>query len=235
MLPTLAVEEIAIMPFDNLSDDEMANLRDREAVHAECEDWGEDRVQAYVDAHPDDAERVHRLEWLNLKARAANKQVADPEWGAMSPKIRRAIKASWESGMPPMASALYGRWWQLETWLRSLIYVELKAALGGKWVEALRKTSEDRQLKEHGFRYMATPDAQNRLAYTDASLLFKIMQENWTLFISHSRYAAICRMAVSWPRIGTSLTLCGYDGCANIRAQSSNSKAFSRVCTLRRL
>ena len=39
-----------------------------------------------------------------------------------------------------------------------------------------------------------------------------------TLFISHSRYAAICRMAGSWPRIGTALTLCGYDGCSNIRA-----------------
>lgn len=94
MLPTLAVEEIA-MPFDNLSDDETANLRDREAVHAECEDWGEDLVQAYVDAHLDEAERVYRLEWLNLKARAANKQVADPAWAAISPEIKRAIKASW--------------------------------------------------------------------------------------------------------------------------------------------
>lgn len=81
-----------------------------------------------------------------------------------------------------MASALYGRWWQLETWLRSLIYVELKAALGGKWVEVLEKPSQSRQLKDDSFRYMATPDAQNRLAYTDASVLFKIMEEHWDLF-----------------------------------------------------
>ena len=55
---------------------------------------------------------------------------ADREWPPMSPEIQRAIKDSWENGMPPMASALYGRWWELETWLRSLIYVELKARLG---------------------------------------------------------------------------------------------------------
>jgi hypothetical protein len=79
------------------------NLRDREAVHDECEDWGEDRVQAYVDAHLDDAERVHRLEWLNLKARAANKQVTDREWAEMSPEIERAIKLDFgHSGIDPL-------------------------------------------------------------------------------------------------------------------------------------
>jgi hypothetical protein len=109
---------------------------------------------------------------------------ADREWAAISPKIRHAIKAGWESGMPTMASALYCRWWQLETWLRLLIYVELKAARGGKWVEALEEASESRQLEEHSFRYMATSDAQNRLAYTDASGLFKIMSKHWNLFES---------------------------------------------------
>lgn len=159
---------------------DLMNPRSREAVHAECEDWGENRVQAYVDTHPDDAERAHRLEWLNIKMRDVNKRVADHEWEAISPEIQRAIKASWAYGMPPMASAVYGRWWQLETWLRSLIYVELKAKFGGKWAEALEPRSESRQRGEHS--YMATPDAQNRLAYTDASVLFKIIREHWELF-----------------------------------------------------
>jgi len=39
---------------------------------------------------------------------------ADREWPPMSPEIKGAIKDSWENGMPPMASALYGRWWELE-------------------------------------------------------------------------------------------------------------------------
>jgi hypothetical protein len=59
--------------------------------------------------------------------------------------------------------------------------------------EVLEKASEARQLKEHSFRYMATPDAQNRLAYTDASVLFKIMEEHWDLFesslLSKNRWA----------------------------------------------
>lgn len=84
--------------------------------------------------------------------------------------------------MPPMASALYNRWWQLETWLRSLVYVELKAALGGAWADALPKPTESRQQREQGFRYMATPDAANRLAYADVSALFGIIQDHWNLF-----------------------------------------------------
>lgn len=159
-------------------------IREREAVHAECEDWGENRVQAYVDAHLDDPDRTLRLEWLNIKARAANKRVADSAWAAVPPEIQRAIEASWGNGMPPVVSALYGRWWQLETWLRSLVYVELRAALGGVWTDALSNISESRQQGEHGFRHMATPDAQNRLAYTDASKLFQIMQDRWNLFES---------------------------------------------------
>ena len=96
-------------------------LRGRELVQAECDEWGEDRVHAHADAHPDDPERVYRLEWLHIRARAASKEVPDREWAALPPEIRRAIKVGWTNGMPPMASAHYSRWWQLETWLRSLV------------------------------------------------------------------------------------------------------------------
>lgn len=156
----------------------------REAVYAECDEWGEERVQEYIDTHPDDPERVHRLEWLNIKARAERKQLVDGDWAALPPEIRRAIEAGWQDGMPPMASALYARWWQLETWLRSLIYVELRSALGSAWFQAVSKagSSESRQLVDRQFRYMATPDAQNRLAYTDASVLFRTTQEHWDFF-----------------------------------------------------
>lgn len=157
-------------------------IRGRELVHAECDDWGENRVRAHVDAYLNDPERVHRLEWLNIQARAASKDAPDREWTAIASELRRAIKIGWQNGMPPMASALYSRWWQLETWLRSLVYVELRAALGGAWVDALPKVAEQRQEGEREFRYMATPDAQDRLAYADASVLFNIMDSRWNLF-----------------------------------------------------
>jgi hypothetical protein len=84
--------------------------------------------------------------------------------------------------MPPIATAIHARWWQLESWLRSLLYVELRAAYGSEWTNALPEVSERRQQGEEGFRYMATPDAQNRLAYADASALFRITLEHWDLF-----------------------------------------------------
>lgn len=101
---------------------------------------------------------------------------------SISPEAKRALEASWANGMPPMASAAYARWWQLETWLRSLVYVELRTALGDKWIQALPQNSGLRQSREDEFRYMQTADAQSRLAYADASALMKITQDNWELF-----------------------------------------------------
>lgn len=84
--------------------------------------------------------------------------------------------------MPPLATALYGRWWQLETWLRSLIYVELKAAFGPAWATQLPAQSEKRQDADEGFRYMATADAQTQLAYADVVRLLAIIERHWELF-----------------------------------------------------
>ena len=106
----------------------------------------------------------------------------DQDWQALPDSIWKAIKAGWANGMPPLASALYGRWWQLESWLRTLLYVELRAKIGSDWVKALPTASEKRQRGEKEFRYMATPDAQNLLAYTDASVLFDLTSAHWELF-----------------------------------------------------
>jgi hypothetical protein len=103
-------------------------------------------------------------------------------WASLAPEIRRAIEKSWNSGTPPIASALYARWWQLETWLRSLVYVELRAAKGAGWSAALRKDVVERQQNDEAFHYMATPDAQDTLAYADAADLFRIIETNWNFF-----------------------------------------------------
>lgn len=153
-------------------------------VNSECEEWGEDQVQTHIDAHPNEPERLHRLEWLNKRVRSRMAAI-DPDWVAAPNDVQRALLLAWANGMPPAASALYGRWWQLEAWLRTLVYVELRAARGSNWAEALPKASEVRQQREDGFHYMATPDAQNRLAYADASALFKITLDHWDLFAEY--------------------------------------------------
>lgn len=104
------------------------------------------------------------------------------DWAGLPESIRSAICTAWQNGMPSSASALYARWWQLETWLRSLVYVELRAAFGAEWISELPKHSEKRRQGDEAFRYMATPDAQAVLAYTDASGLFEIMEAHWSLF-----------------------------------------------------
>lgn len=103
-------------------------------------------------------------------------------WSTLPADVRDAIETCWRSGMPPTASALYARWWQLETWLRSLMYVELRAAKGGAWIEALRKEILETQQDDVAFHYMATPDAQDYLAYADAGELFRVIEAHWNLF-----------------------------------------------------
>lgn len=85
-------------------------------------------------------------------------------------------------GVPAEALVLYGRWWQLETWLRQLIYVELRARDGVAWAAALPPTAEEREIKDRRHAYMATPDAQARLAYLDVSPLFELLENHWSLF-----------------------------------------------------
>jgi hypothetical protein len=109
-------------------------------------------------------------------------ETANADWAALPHDVRHAIAVAWRNGMPPAASALYARWWQLETWLRSLVYVELRAAYGREWAKRLSKLSEKRRLSDEAFRYMATPDAQALLAYTDAADLFEIIEADWPLF-----------------------------------------------------
>jgi hypothetical protein len=112
----------------------------------------------------------------------ADEAYIDSDWRAIPAHVRQALDSAWDNGMPPLASALYARWWQLESWLRTLIYIELKANFGSSWAKKLPKTATDRQQGEQEFHHMQTPDAQSLLAYTDASALFKVTLEHWDLF-----------------------------------------------------
>lgn len=84
--------------------------------------------------------------------------------------------------MPAQALGLYARWWQLEAWLRSLAYVELRARDGLDWANSLDTQSQNRRMKDQQYEYMASPDWQDPLAYLDASRLLQLIDVNWELF-----------------------------------------------------
>jgi hypothetical protein len=107
----------------------------------------------------------------------------DSDWQKLSAQVQRALSASWNnSEMPAEASALYSRWWQLETWMRSLVYLELRSAKGSAWADVLPTTSADRQQRDEEYRHMRTPDAQDQLAYLDAGPLLQLTLDQWSLF-----------------------------------------------------
>jgi len=70
-------------------------------------------------------------------------------------------------GVPGYASALHARWWQLETWLRSLAYVELRSKFGSSWTGRISQKALRYAQNEARLAYMPSPDAELLLAYLD--------------------------------------------------------------------
>ena len=93
-------------------------------------------------------------------------------------------------GVPAASAAFYARWWQLETWLRQLVYLEFRAKWGTAWADHLmpkgttgsRMAAKDRAADDTANAYMATPDATDVMSYMDVGLLFRLIRENWKLF-----------------------------------------------------
>jgi hypothetical protein len=86
------------------------------------------------------------------------------------------------SGVPPEAMAFYGRWWQLEDWLREVVYVELRAKYGVGWTNHLQGHAPKRVAGDEANAYMASADAGELLAYADVSDLFRLIEGQWELF-----------------------------------------------------
>lgn len=85
-------------------------------------------------------------------------------------------------GVPGYASALHARWWQLETWLRSLAYVELRSKFGSSWTKQVSEKALRYARNEARLAYMPSPDAELVLAYLDVYDLFDLIGEHWDLF-----------------------------------------------------
>ncbi len=86
------------------------------------------------------------------------------------------------NGVPADALAFYGRWWQLETWLREAIYLELRAAFGREWEQHLGARAPRLSERDEINAYMASADAGDVLAYLDVFDLFSLIDEHWGLF-----------------------------------------------------
>jgi hypothetical protein len=106
-------------------------------------------------------------------------QQLDETW--LDPEARAALRAVIPDVMAPASAALYARWWQLETWLRELIYVELRARLGTAWTDQVRSAT-GRQQQDAAFTHMTGPDNDNPLAYLDYSQLLQIIEADWPAF-----------------------------------------------------
>jgi len=87
--------------------------------------------------------------------------------------------------MPPQSLALYARWWQLETWLRELIYVELRARYGISWIDAIAVAS-NRQIQDAAYTHMAGADNENPLAYLDYGQLLEVIEQHWNEQFSYA-------------------------------------------------
>ncbi|PBC45341.1 hypothetical protein [Rhodococcus sp. ACPA1] len=101
--------------------------------------------------------RVERRPWLDSETETA---------------LRSAVRAQ----TPARSVAVFGRWWQLESWLRELLYLELRAKLGTSWTSALSPEAASR-LGVHRTRGGA--DEANPLAHLHYEDLVQVINEHW--------------------------------------------------------
>src|SRR4051812_5373992 len=97
---------------------------------------------------------------------------------------RSSIENAVNHGVPADSVAFYARWWQLETWLRQLVYLEFRAKWGISWKDHLvpvkfvtpRHTPESRAESDTAHNaYMASPDATAVISYVEVGVLFLLI------------------------------------------------------------
>ena len=92
-------------------------------------------------------------------------------------------------GVPAAAILIFARFWQLETWLRHMIYIEVKSAVGNDWKRFLPSPKEsdisrrDPKAKDKRLSHMQTRH-ESPLAYLTLGQLWDIIkrQELWDYF-----------------------------------------------------
>ena len=100
----------------------------------------------------------------------------------MTKKTRLTEKSAFEpvADVPIYVLNTYSRLWQLETWLRTLVYAELRALLGNDWAREfpteLKAFQADKSLT-----HMPTPE-MNALSYAQLAKLTELIDRHWQCF-----------------------------------------------------
>jgi hypothetical protein len=103
-------------------------------------------------------------------------------WARLPDSAREALASGWQTSVPAEASALHARWWQLETWLRSLAYAEMRARFGAGWLGQIPDKAAGHAQREAQLAYMPSPDGGVLLSYLDVFDLFNVLERHWDLF-----------------------------------------------------
>lgn len=82
--------------------------------------------------------------------------------------------------VPEDALRIYARLWQFETWLRQMVYVELRALRGDKWGDGLPADPGSRRADKR-LTHMPTAEL-NALSYSQLSQLLKLIEDDWDCF-----------------------------------------------------
>jgi hypothetical protein len=87
------------------------------------------------------------------------------------------------SDVPIQVVNTYARLWQLETWLRTMVYVELRALLGDDWGRELT-ANPNSLLADKSLTHMPTPE-MNALSYSQLSKLIALVDAHWACFTGY--------------------------------------------------
>ena len=92
------------------------------------------------------------------------------------------LKRLVEWGVPSTSLQLYGRWWQLERWLRDLVQLELQAAYQRKWLDLVAELETKRTNQVQDVAYMPSSDDCNPLGFADIGNLASVFDAHWDIF-----------------------------------------------------
>jgi len=84
------------------------------------------------------------------------------------------------SELPERVLHTYSRLWQLETWLRRLVYIELRALAGDEWRLKIRGADSPWEADKR-LTHMPTTES-DPLSYVQFSELRRITSDDWRLF-----------------------------------------------------
>jgi len=84
--------------------------------------------------------------------------------------------------LPQRVLETYARLWQFETWFRRLVYVELSARDGPRWLAPFQ-TAEPHKAKDKRLTHMPTAE-DDPISYAQLADLLRVVSDNWNLYES---------------------------------------------------